>query len=181
MGTEKFGHIDEDHTVWDHLAVPETLADMVTLVEDWKDCQMFFPMPGPPRAYFEIPANWDEATKSYMGVHRVVYHVLGYHMIGRQVDCEKHLIAALWKDFVRIRKVLHRRNREQMPMVFWRREAEIDELPPGDEDIPFPLPKRTDWSTRVSVRIAVPGVDLGSFGHDDTMAMLSMPPIKVAP
>lgn len=132
-------------TSWDQLQAPETLDDLVMLIEDHKDCNMFHGVVGPPFAYFEIPSE--------DGVLRVTYTVIGFVVQGKPNSAEKQLCKCMWDVFVRIRKQMDTIYPNVKPVLFWRKVPEII---------------RKGVATAIYFRCAVPGVDLNRLypGHD---------------
>lgn len=176
--------IESPTTVWDHLAVPETLDELVMMVEDWKDCNMFFPMPGIPRAYFEIPTGFgDEAESDIFPVARFVYYVIGFRCNEPQVTAEKKLCAAIWNVLKEARKTLHVKHPDyDTPVLFWRRGAEISESPPVPVGPCFEhdvakcgICARDHYVTRMTVRVAIPGHNLGAVAAQDSVSLEVIP------
>jgi hypothetical protein len=130
--------VAEAPTVWDQLSAPDNLDDLVMLIEDAKDCNMFYGMVGPPRAYFEIPLPDG-------GSLRVVYSIVAFIMRGDHKTAPQRLCKRMWDVFVRIRKHMHQQYPDMQPVVFWRK---VPELEIGGT------------ATRIYFRFAVPGCDL---------------------
>jgi hypothetical protein len=125
-------------TVWDDMPAPETLEDLVLLIEDSKDCNMFHGMVGPPRAYFELPMEDGNML-------RVRYTVVGFIIKGKPNSAEKRLCKHMWEVFVRVRKHMNLMFPNMQPVVFWRNVPELE---------------RHGVATRIYFRFAVPGCDL---------------------
>lgn len=141
--------------ILDQLAVPKTFDDLVMQIQA-RDCNMFHPMMGVPRAYMEVPD--DNGT-----IHRWVYKVLSWHMMGPRSKCEAPLVAHYWKMFVELRREFARLYGDVEPVIVWRRTPEFEEIP---EHKSFDPNKVHPLACRMYLRFAIPGLDLQR-GHPE--------------
>lgn len=131
--------------VWDHLTTPQTFDELIMLIEDHRDSNMFYPLMGMPRAYMEVPTGLEGVP-----YFRWIYQVLRFGMRGTREETEGPLAAHFWEIFVALRKEYEFKYPESDPILLWRRLPEI-----GTEG----------GITWISMRFAIPGLDLHPSGR----------------
>lgn len=144
-------------SILDHIAPPDTFDELVMQIQA-KDCRMFHPMTGLPRAYMEVPGS--------EGVERWVYKVFGWWMHGTRSQCEAPLAAAAWKTFVDFRKQFATFYGDMEPLLVWRREPEFEECsrqtgPCFEHGLKNCGKCERGPLCKIYMRFAIPGLELG--------------------
>ena len=159
--------------ILDQLSVPKNVDDLERQVNDWRDCRMFFPMEGQPRAYMQFPIYGPDG----LFYERWVYAVIGATMLGTRAKCEKILCEHMWQIFVRLRQQYAEEHEDNDPVIVYRRHFELTEDKGHKGSSPCFEHGRVRCSscsqtvTRLTVRVHIPGVDIASVGSPDGMGL----------
>lgn len=148
-------------SILDQLSVPKTVDDLeMQLVA--KDCRMFHSMEGQPRAYMEVPTGVPEWP-----MVRWVYVVFAVGVAGKtQRQAEPMICEYMWKAMVALRKEFESLYPDVDPCIVWRRHLELDHMPARKKGPCFEHQESRctkcirDRLTRVTMRFAIPGLDL---------------------
>jgi hypothetical protein len=133
-------------TTTDDEFVPGTVNELTRWINERYHC-----MPGPPRAYFEFPIDFNTDERG-----RALYANVYFHRVGRRDDVERELVLGLWHMFHDAYVNLQGRGFDQ-PLLYWRRIPTIEE----NRDI-----ETLRSTTTLSCRVWVPGIDLSPFDRD---------------
>jgi hypothetical protein len=150
-----------DLSILDQLSPPNTVEDLEMQINAWKDCRMFFPIGGQPRAWMEFPvmlapdkartlANATWGGNPEFTTERWVYSVYSIHMRGTAKTTQGPLCRRAWADMLKVRKFFAEHYGDMQPLIIWRRNPEMDQTRAGDNRRYY----------RLYMRFAVPGVDL---------------------
>lgn len=161
----------------DLLAAPQTFDDLIMQIEA-RDCNMFFPMIGQPRAFMEIPyltgkPDPYDPSKPGIGIERWVYRVFIWRARGTRSETEKFLCEATWKSFVDMRKQYATFfGDEAEPLIIWRRTPELQEIPQRSEFSPCFEHNEESCEkcvhgpiTAINMRFAIPGLEIERHKH----------------
>jgi hypothetical protein len=168
--TAVFGPPKVDMSALDLLAVPKNFDDLIMQMQA-KDCNMFFPMIGLPRAYMEIPIlnghpDPFDPSKPEVTMERWVYRVFNWWAKGTRSQTEVLLCEAAWKDFVELRKLFATFFGDAEPVIVWRRQPEFEEIPAQRKGVCFEHNKKNcrDCAhgpiSLINMRFAIPGLDI---------------------
>lgn len=175
-------------SILDQLSVPKNVDELEMQINDWKDCSMFFPMEGQPRAYMKVPVllpNNSVAVQTGEDALfvRWVYVVIGWVMAAPQTRAEPLICEQIWKKFIELRRQYDALYPDHSPLLLWRRHAEVSvtgRRKAGEACFEHQKRRCKECAqgpvTRVTVRVAIPGLDLTRTAAPDSS---SLPMLKV--
>lgn len=149
--------------ILDMLSVPKTIDELEAQICDWRDCRMFFPMEGMPRAYMQVPVDAADGQTYYA---RWMYVVIGWIMHAPRSKAESAICQMMWKQFIALRRQFDTIYPDEDPVLLFRRHVEISEE--GRRKVGTPCFEHDKARckecahgplTRVTLRIAIPGLD----------------------